>query len=105
MVACVAAGALFTGCGSNEQEKIQPSRIGVIAKLNETESAFNQHSNQLEQSIKIPGVKISHQYTYYKNMDSLLSALKSKNIDEITQMLNDEVKVKKSPNLKTTVGF
>lgn len=31
--------------------------------------------------------------------------LGTNDIDEITQMLNDEVKVKKSPNLKTTVGF
>ena len=84
LISCILAGTLFTGCGSNEQEKIQPSKIGVIAKLNETESTFNQHSNQLEQSIKIPGLKISHQYIYYKDMDSLLSALKSKNIDEIT---------------------
>ena len=31
--------------------------------------------------------------------------LGTNDIDEITQMLNDEVKVKKSPNLKNAVGF
>ena len=83
VLSCILAGSILTGCG-DDAPKVPKSEIGIITKLNESEQTFNEHSNKLESTVKIPNVNLMHNYHYYKDLKSMLAALESKQINEIS---------------------
>jgi len=83
VLSCILAGSILTGCG-DDAPKVPKSEIGIITKLNESEQSFNEHSSKLEESVKIPNVNLMHNYHYYKDLKSMLAALESKQINEIS---------------------
>ena len=82
VLSCVIAGSLLTGCGS-EQKETPKTQIGIITKLNETEQTFNEHSTKLESTLRIPNMNLLHNYHYYPSLQSMISALNNKSINEI----------------------
>ena len=100
LVACIAAGTLFTGCG-DDSKNVPKSQIGIITKLNTNEKTFNENTIKLEENVKIPNMNLLHNYHFYPSFQSMMTALDSKQIQEIcTYRSVANYLIGKNPNLE-----
>ena len=67
---------LITGCGSDNVQ-----RIGVIEYANVTEDAFNQYYNDFAKS---HNENLIYKYIFFANMNSMIAALQSGQIDSMS---------------------
>lgn len=86
VLTCILAGTLFTGCGGNSPDTSDSpdTRIGVIAKLNASEEALNDHLKNLEKAVNRPNMNLTHHYFYYEGMNGLVMAMNADALDEIS---------------------
>lgn len=93
----------MAGCGNNKSETATDDiKIGIISKLNASEEAANNYFKKIEKSGENPEINLSHKYIYYDNLNNLMMALDSGNIDEMstykcvalyTQAQNPDIKI------------
>ncbi|MBO4401994.1 MAG: transporter substrate-binding domain-containing protein [Selenomonadaceae bacterium] len=75
----------MTGCGSDASETDSPDeRIGIIAKLNASEEAFNEQMKKLEESARRKGISLAHNHIYFNGLNEMQMALDAGQIDEIS---------------------
>lgn len=71
---------LMAGCG-DESERIQTIKVGTVRYMNVTEDALNKFNDQQPESANM---QPKYKYVFFDNMNSLLSALNSGQIDEFS---------------------
>ncbi len=80
IAACLTAGALLVGCGSESPS--DETKIGVITGLNVTEQAYNDKMRKLEEKADIKFDK--RRFVYHDDLNSMQMSLDSGNVDELS---------------------
>ena len=78
----VISGAIFTGCGGNDNDSDQNIRLGMITNLNASEQKVDEILKTVSAKSKIK--VINHTTTFYSNIANLQMSLESGNVDEIS---------------------
>ena len=78
---CIMFSMLFTGCGDSAKP-VSMRTIGVITKLNLSDSTLNEKFSKLDTSAQNSSVEIKQKYVYYKSLDEMLKALHTRKINE-----------------------
>ena len=101
VLSCIVAGSIFTGCGETPKNDAPKSQIGILTKLNENEKTFNENTVKLEESVKLPNMNLLHNYHFYPSLQAMMTALDSKQIQEICTYRNvANYLTGKNPNLE-----
>ncbi len=81
MLACILTAAIFTGCG--EEKEIAPViKIGMLEHLNASEIEFNGFMKSIAETFALD--MPAHEVKYFTNSNSMVMALQSGQIDEIS---------------------
>ena len=78
----VISGAIFTGCGGNDNDSDQNIRLGMITNLNASEQKVDEILKTVSEKSKIK--VINHTTTFYNNLSNLQMSLESGKVDEIS---------------------
>lgn len=81
MVACVVTAAIFTGCGE-ENKPANTIKLGMLQYLNASEIEFNGFMKSIAETFALDMPQ--HEVTYFTNLNSMVMALQSGQIDEIS---------------------
>ena len=73
---------LITGCGGEKVSDSNKVKIGMITRLNVSEENFEGFVKQIEETFKIS--LAAHKPVYFDNFNSMLAALQSGQIQEIS---------------------
>lgn len=81
MLAAIFTAAIFTGCGEEKKDS-KVIKIGMLEHLNASEIEFNGFMKSIAETfaLNIP----EHKVTYFTNSNSMVMALQSGQIDEIS---------------------
>ena len=81
MLACLLTAAIFAGCG--EEKKDSPVvKIGMLEHLNASEIEFNGFMKSIAETFALNTP--AHEVTYFTNLNTMVMALESGQIDEIS---------------------
>ncbi len=77
---------MFAGCGGTDapNTKAENLKIGTISSLNASEQQFNDYLKNLESQVTRNHLKLSTNYTFYDNLNSMQLGLQSGEVDEIS---------------------
>ena len=88
LLACMTAGALFTGCGGSQGGTDKPAgpasevKLGMIAHLNATEKRMEDILQKVQEESNIP---VTHYVlTYYDSLRTMQMGIESGSVDEVS---------------------
>ena len=88
LLACVTAGALFTGCGGSQGGTDKPAgpapqvKLGMISHLNATENRMEEILQKVQEETKVP---VTHYVlTYYDSLRTMQMGIESGSVDEVS---------------------
>ena len=88
LLACVTAGALFTGCGGSSGGGDKPAgpapeiKLGMIAHLNATENRMEEILQKVQEETKVPVTR--YVLTYYDSLRTMQMGIESGSVDEVS---------------------
>ncbi len=88
LLACVTAGALFTGCGGGGQSGDKPAgsasevKLGMISHLNATEKHMEDILQKVQEETKVPVTR--YVVTYYDNLRTMQMGIESGSVNEVS---------------------
>ena len=88
LLACVTAGALFTGCGGSQGGGDKPAdpasevKLGMISHLNATEKRMEDILQKVQEETKVPVTR--YVLTYYDNLRTMQMGIESGSVNEVS---------------------
>ena len=87
LLACVTAGALFTGCGGSQStdKPANPAsevKLGMITHLNATEKRMEEILQKVQEESNVPVTR--YVLTYYDNLRTMQMGIESGSVDEVS---------------------